>query len=126
MKLSKWLVLSLCVFFAHPVFALRCKSELVDLGDIKEDVIAICGEPKSIDSHIERRAAISSIGQSQFNTNTAPTYPRANINYGQQQYIQIDVVVEEWIYDFGRTRFQQYLRFENGRLTDIQSKGRGH
>lgn len=126
MKQSKGLVLLICFLFAHPVFALRCRSSLVDIGDIKEDVIAICGEPKSIDTHIERRAIVNSVGQTQSNGNTAFVFPSTYVNQGQQQYTEIEVVVEEWVYDFGRTHFQQYLRFENGRLTDVESKSRRH
>ncbi len=126
MKQFKWLVLFLCFFFTHPVYALRCKSSLVDIGDIKEDVIAICGEPKSIDTHIERRTIVNSVGQSRFNGNTAIVFPRTYVNQGLQQYTEIDVVVEEWIYHFGHSQFQQYLRFENGRLTDVESQSRKH
>jgi hypothetical protein len=126
MKQSKWLVLFLCFLFADSAFALRCGTRLVDIGDYKEDVIAKCGDPRSIDSHVERRAVVSAVGLSQFNGYNSSAFPRTNINYGQQQYVEIDVIVEEWIYDFGHIRFQQYLRFENGRLIDIESKGRGH
>lgn len=123
MKKIKNLLLLLSVISSYPVFALRCGHQLVDLGDYKEDVIDKCGRPESIDVHIERRGARNFVGGS---SNLIQRYQNgSSINYGQQQYVEIDVVVEEWIYNFGRRKLQQYLRFENGRLKEIKSLGRG-
>jgi Protein of unknown function (DUF2845) len=120
MKQSKLLLMSLCFLFSHPVFALRCGHTLVDLGNYKEEVIDKCGEPESIETHIEIRGVTN-----RFGGRTRPS-PGTSINFGQQQYTEIEVVVEEWIYDFGRRRFQKHLRFENGRLTEINDLGKGH
>jgi hypothetical protein len=114
MKQSKLLLLSLCILFSHPVFALRCGYTLVDIGNYKEEVIDKCGEPQSIESHIERRGVSNVVGQSQYYGN------------GTILYTEIEVVVEEWIYDFGRRKFKQYMRFENGRLTEIKDLGYAH
>lgn len=118
MKL-KILLFSLGIFFTSNVFALRCGHQLVNVGDSKHDVLAICGQPESVDTHIERR------GASQFVRGQQRAGKQNGIGYGQQQYIEIDVEVEEWIYDFGSRRLQQYLRFENGRLKEIKNLGRG-
>jgi len=128
MKQTKLLLMSLCILFSHPVFALRCGHTLVDLGDYMEDVIDKCGEPESIDTHIERRGVADHFGgQSRhYGKGTTRPHPRTSINFGRQQYTEIEVVVEEWIYDFGRRRFQKSLRFENGRLTEIKDLGYGH
>lgn len=120
MKQSKLLLMSLCILFSYPVFALRCGQALVDIGSYKEDVIDKCGEPESIESHIERRGVADRIG------GRTRASPRSSINFGQQRYTEIEVVVEEWIYDFGRRRFKKSLRFENGRLTEMKSLGKGH
>ncbi|MEQ1528847.1 MAG: DUF2845 domain-containing protein, partial [Methylococcales bacterium] len=32
---------------------------------------------------------------------------------------------EEWVYNFGRSRLKQHLRFENGVLKEIRNLGRG-
>ncbi|MDO9103499.1 MAG: DUF2845 domain-containing protein [Methylovulum sp.] len=123
MKLLILLFLSLCLCFADAAYALRCGHELVDLGDYKADVIDKCGEPESIETHIERRGGSDFASRSRYYGNGK--YPRASGNYGQQQYVEIEVVVEEWVYDFGRRKFQQYLRFENGRLKEIKRLDRG-
>jgi hypothetical protein len=38
----------------------------------------------------------------------------------------VDIIVEEWVYNFGSSRLQQYLRFENGRLMEIRNLERGY
>ena len=120
MKQSRLLIISLCFLFSHPVFALRCGQALVDLGDSKEDVIEKCGDPESMETHIEIRGVADRFGA------RTRVSPETSINFGQQHYTEIEVVVEEWIYDFGRRRFRNYLRFENGRLTEINDLGKGH
>jgi hypothetical protein len=118
MKQVGLLILLLCLLFSDTAFALRCGHNLVKLGDHKKDVYAVCGEPESIDTHIERRGNRNSSGILQRNSNNA-------LGYGQSQYNEIEVSVEEWIYNFGHTRLRHYLRFENGRLTEIENLGRG-
>jgi hypothetical protein len=119
MKQSKLIVMSLCILFSGSVFALRCGQSLVDIGSYREDVIEKCGEPDSVDTHIEIRGITNRLGG---RTRAAP---RTSINFGQQYYSEIEVVVDEWIYDFGPRRFRYYLRFENGRLTEMKSLGKG-
>ena len=36
------------------------------------------------------------------------------------------VQIEEWVYNFGPQRFMQLLRFEDGRLKQIQDLASGH
>ena len=123
MKQSQLLLLWLFLSFPTATFALRCGHALVDLGDYKADVIEKCGEPESIETHVEKRGESNFASGSQ--SNNRRFYSGAAVGFGQQQYVEIEVIVEEWIYDFGRRRFQHYLRFENGKLKEIKSLGRG-
>lgn len=125
MKKSSLLLLAM-LMFSHSVWALRCGSYLVEQGMYKRDVLTRCGNPENIDTHIEKRVVNNNAGVSQYYGNNSSLYPNAAINLGQQQYYEIDIVVEEWFYDFGRNRFQQLLRFENGKLVDINELGYGH
>jgi hypothetical protein len=119
--MKKLLLLVLPVFFlvSFNAHALRCGHSLVQVGDRKLDVVNKCGEPDSIDQHYETRLLqnYASIGGA---------YSNNGINFGQQRYTEVQIVVDEWVYDFGRRRFQQFLRFENGVLTDITDLSRGH
>ncbi len=101
------LVLSLLTINASA--AMRCGHKLVQLGDYKGDVLARCGEPESI----ENRTKIM-----------GSTLHHPNRTLDIQQYEEIQI--EEWVYNFGSSRLQQYLRFENGQLKEINSLGRGH
>lgn len=132
MKPSQLGLLLVSLLFSYPVFALYCGNFLVDVGMYKREVLRKCGDPESVDTHIEKRAVNNSAALSQYYGNGSQyygngsqPYPNAAINLGQQQYYEIDVVVEEWFYDFGRRRFQQLLRFENGKLIEIKELGYG-
>ncbi|MDD5273802.1 MAG: DUF2845 domain-containing protein [Methylovulum sp.] len=126
MQPSKLLLLSLCLLASQTAFALRCGHHLVELGNSKNDVVYKCGEPYSIDSHIERRSVSHYANEAQYLGDGITLYPNTATHIGLQQYAEVDVVVEEWVYDFGRRRLQQYLRFENGRLKDMKTLDRGH
>jgi hypothetical protein len=123
MKPLSIFLLLVSLLFCTSAFALRCGRVLVNIGDYKHDVVEKCGEPESMESHIERRGEENYANGSQFNG--WQQHPRSGINYGQNRYIEVEVVIDEWIYDFGRRRLQQYLRFENGRLKEVKSAGRG-
>lgn len=109
MKRADLWVLLLCLLFSDAAFALRCGHSLVDVGDYKDDVYAKCGEPDAVDTHIK-------IVGSTFH------HPKRTLDLQQYE----EVLVEEWIYNFGSSRLRQYLRFENGQLKEIKTLGRGH
>jgi len=89
---------------APSAWALRCGSLLVNIGDYKLEVLRKCGEPLFTDSRIEYRA-IRLYGS------------------GLELERVVPVIIDEWTYDFGPNRFVRLLRFENGRLVDVESLG---
>lgn len=122
--MKSFMFVVLLLSFSRPVLALRCDSWVVEPGDSQQDVYDACGEPDSVDSHYERRG----------NNTYAEFGPYYNgsgyrggggFRYGQDNYREIEVLVEEWVYDFGRSRLRQQLRFENGRLKEVVDIGRG-
>jgi hypothetical protein len=119
MNRTSLLMLLPCLLFSDISYALRCGQSLIEIGDYKYKVYEKCGEPVSIERHFERRAVQNS-------ASIAPNPYQNSLRFGQQQYSEIEISVEEWIYNFGRSRFQQFLRFENGVLTNITDLGRGH
>lgn len=125
MKQICWLTCILLLSFSQTSFALRCGHDLVVIGDYKEDVYDICGEPESVHSHTEIRGGQSYAGGNRNFGNSFKYYPDSSFNYGQNNFRQVEVIVEEWVYDFGRSRLRQYLRFENGQLVEIKTIGRG-
>lgn len=79
--------------------SLRCRSDLVILGDSKYRVLAKCGSPDMRDF----------IGTSYLSGFPAGEYRD----------------VEEWVYNMGPTDFIYTLRFEGGNLVQIQRGSRG-
>lgn len=112
-------VLLLGLSLTQTAFAFRCDHQLVQLGDRKIEVSNSCGDPDSIDQHYETKLVRNLIRIS------GGTPNNSGVQIGQQTYYEVQILVEEWVYDFGRRRFQQYLRFENGVLTEIKDLGKG-
>lgn len=91
--------LMLLTLLAGSAFALRCGQGLVTVGDSKLEVLEKCGEPFWTDRHaLEFRERIDSERET-----------RSFIN------------VDEWTYNLGPHKLLHYLRFENGRLVDIDT-----
>jgi hypothetical protein len=117
-------VLLVCLLFSGQLFALRCGRSLVESGDYREDVYDKCGEPDTIQSHYEKRANLNHADNSIFNNSSRNRAPNSRFNYGQAYYQEVEVLVEEWRYDFGSSRLRKLLRFENGKLKEIIDLGR--
>ncbi|MFZ2311803.1 MAG: DUF2845 domain-containing protein [Methylobacter sp.] len=102
-------VLVLSLYSFNAAYAFKCGRELVQEGDTRADILALCGEPDSVETHYEVQSR------------------KLRFPFRTQDYQEIvEVEVEEWTYNFGRLRFKQYLRFENGVLKEIKSLGRGY
>ncbi|MGR8935118.1 MAG: DUF2845 domain-containing protein [Gammaproteobacteria bacterium] len=89
--------------------ALRCGNSLIDIGDYKGDVLRLCGPPAIKERHYGVK------GQELRDFGNTLEFNR----YEQ-------VTIDEWIYNFGPRRLQQYLRFENGVLREIRDLGYGY
>ena len=110
--MKKYLTLGLLLSLALPfqaTYALRCGSRLVLVGDHSTEVLRLCGEPESVKEWVVTRTHRSNRSRP----------------YGPSS-VESTVLIEEWLYNFGRQRFMQLLRFENGRLKKISSLSYGH
>src|SRR5574343_415246 len=97
------LVLLLSVW-VHDAMALRCGRQLVQVGDHKLDVLDRCGEPQWTDQRMGVRGN------------------RLRHPYGALELDQFEqVLIDEWVYNFGPRKFKQYLYFENGILKKIDN-----
>jgi hypothetical protein len=89
----------------------RCGSEIISVGDRRQEVLRKCGEPTAADSWDEVR--LRRDYGSRF-LSSRQDYPgRIPI------LVEESVQVEEWEYNLGPGKFIRYLRFENGWLTRI-------
>lgn len=93
---------------------LRCDSKLVSVGASAYDLTSTCGAPDFTTSHVERRAV-----------RRARSVPCASGVCTVIVEEAVDVTVDEWVYDFGRSRFVQHVRLEQGVITSIRSGSYG-
>ncbi len=98
------LTIILLLSFAAAAQALRCGNDLVQKGDHITEVLEKCGEPDYREKWIE----------------DAIIHRRPHRLLPPEHTIG-SVVVSLWTYNFGRRQFMRELRFENGRLVDIET-----
>lgn len=106
--------------------AFRCNSYVIDVGMHKMEVMQKCGLPAARDYRTERRR-IGTRQMDQYAVRLPHPIPssangvRNSLEFERETEIQI----EEWVYNFGPQRFMQLLRFEDGRLKQIQDLAAG-
>lgn len=92
-----------CLLASAPALALRCPNGVVDIGDHEIEVLDACGEPLTRDQVIENPSRVLEIGGERV-----------------RQVLGVDLVYEEWIYEFSPQRFRSLLRFRNHRLVEVR------
>ncbi len=101
-----------------PAIGLRCGNRLITVGDTKSKVISECGVPDYKEEWEEERI------MRDFHSSI---YYRDDDEWGREPFlIKTLVKIEEWHYNFGRTRLIHYLRFRNGKLIKITTGERGY
>jgi hypothetical protein len=86
---------------------MRCGNKLVATGDTLYDVRGRCGEPAFTTRRVEYRTV-------------------AGYAPGAGASRTLEVVIDEWTYDFGPRKFVQHLIFEQGYLVFVVAGRRGH
>jgi hypothetical protein len=100
----------ICLLLASAdALAFRCGRKLVQVGDYKWDVLETCGEPEMAERRYGMRGN------------------RLRHPYGSLELDQFEeVVIDEWVYNFGPRKFRQFLQFENGVLKKIEDLDYGN
>ena len=114
------IIFSLTFVFSTQVFAigLRCRNRLIKVGYTKSKVISECGVPDYEEEWVEERI------MRDFHS---PVYYKDAYEWNREPFLVKTVVeVEEWYYNFGRTRLIHFLRFRNGKLIKITIGERGY
>ncbi len=100
-----------------PAHALRCDGKVVREGMLEVEVLARCGEPTAI----RQRGFVLRA----YTPEEMLRLPGAEgVRFSDGNFYQ-DVLVTEYIYNFGPRKLVRKLRFEGGELTDIEVLGRG-
>jgi hypothetical protein len=109
--LCSLLAASFYLFFT-PVFALRCGTQLVNIGDTQSRVLQLCGKPT---------AKIKNKTKQQLSSQKHPELHgyklRSIATQGNQQ--------TTWTYNFGPHEFLYVLTFERGKLVAMRTDGYG-
>src|SRR5260221_1996394 len=94
--------------------SLSCNGRIVSTGDSRYDVRAVCGEPDDVSQRVEYRTVTGRVA--------GPCVRDASGKLRCQNTREevIEVVIDEWIYDFGKNRFIEYLTFEQGHLRSVR------
>ena len=108
-----FMMLAGCVCFAHKTFSF---SDCARVGDLMSDVVAYCGEPTQVTVGEKRQ-----LGQF-----FVPYHVRDGWLVQGPFIGEVPVEVEEWVYNFGPTRFMRILSFENGILRSVRYGGYGY
>jgi len=112
--MDKWLlVVGLSLSAAAPAYAdsLRCGTHLITEGDTRSEVVAYCGEPTEVQqtTAVLRRPLVWVRGR--------PYTLGDNL---------IEIPVDVWLYNLGPSKLMRRLRFEDGRLVEIETLGYGY
>ena len=95
---------------------MRCGSRLVSIGDGKDKVRALCGEPSDV-------AFVGTIGR----RSAIPAATRyGDYDYGYYGPAWVELPVEVWTYNFGSHKLLRKLRFVGDDLVEIRTDGYGY
>jgi hypothetical protein len=99
--------------------SLACNGRIVSSGDSRYEVKAICGEPDDASQRVEYRSVRGRV--------SGPcTRENGKLRCGQTREEVVEVVIDEWVYDFGKNRFIEYVTFEQGKLVSVRTGSYGH
>ncbi|MHC1744950.1 MAG: DUF2845 domain-containing protein [Syntrophobacteraceae bacterium] len=98
----------------------RCGTRLVHLGDSKGEVLSKCGSPSWDDGWYEDRVEALAGARPYYNRPADPLGTRIPL------YSVLRVWVDEWTYNLGPSQFMRTLRFENGRLVNVETGDYGY
>ena len=114
--------LIIALFSATNAWAMHCGNKLINKGDSQASVLKYCGEPvKKSERYVLR-------------SGTYPSHkPGINVNNedlisNDRYYIygRSEVLLEEWTYNFGPSKFMRLVRFANGIVEDVKSLEYGY
>jgi len=114
-----------CVFLvailaADPAYAFRCKSKLVKDGMHEQQVLAICGQPTT---RRDLGYSVRSLSYGWRRVTGGGIHQRSYPAYG---HLQEEVIVTEYVYNFGPRKLMRRLIFEGGVLVKIETIGYGY
>lgn len=99
--------------------SIRCGDQLASNGASLYEVKTVCGNPDMALQRVERRTVLQQLPGPCFKN------PQGRTVCGSTVAATIEVVVDEWTYDFGQNRFLHFVKFEDGRMMSVTTGGYG-
>jgi len=124
MKLIRCVLLSLLVVAVEPAMALRCGGKLVNEGTPQSKVLKYCGEPTAVQVRSIYRTGLPRMRLNSSSTRHNKFLHERELLFAYRS--TVEVIVEEWTYNFGPHRLMRSIRFENGIVTAIRQLGYGY
>ena len=106
--------------------SIRCGVRLITEGDHKAKVLAQCGKPDYVELREEERVYRFSRHPSYYGYYDNYEYEQGDYGNGGPYRIKELVIIEEWTYNHGPSRFMNHLILENGVVVDITSGDYGY
>ncbi len=103
---------------------MRCGNELISKGDSSARVHAHCGEPRSRSQRREARTVRRSVAVP-CRRGAAGERRSRRARCRVVDELTVEIVVEDWTYDFGAQRLVHTATFEDGRLREVRTEGYG-
>ncbi len=91
--------------------AFRCGARIVSTGDHMTDVRAKCGDPDLVTTRVDKRKVKHKVRR----------WSEQGIAEEFTEEREVEVLLDEWVYDLGERRFVRYVGFENNRVVDIRT-----
>ena len=127
-RIALILLISLSVLTLTDALAssIRCGVRLITEGDHKAKVLAQCGKPDYVELREEERVYRFSRHPSYYGYYDSYEYEQGYYGDGRPYRIKELVIIEEWTYNHGPSRFMDHLILENGVVVDITSGDYGY
>jgi len=108
------------LLLAAPAHAFRCGNKLIKEDMHEQQVRVACGEPAT------RRYLGMAVRNVQFPARRAINGRLSGERNGHYGYYTQEVVITEYVYNFGPRKFMRRLLFEGGVLVSIEKIGYGY
>jgi hypothetical protein len=107
-----------CFLLSTNAAAARCGTQLINKGDSQAKILKYCGKPATKSFyHAMRHGSYPKRGED-------GEWVENEKNY--RFYGRTEVLVEDWVYNFGPNKFMRKVRFTNGIVESVETLERGY
>ncbi len=108
---------------AYSADSMRCGNRVVSDGDPKVKVAELCGKPTSTETRTVYRSGVPRL---QLSVEDDATRAGSSDELLIHDRSHVEVEVDVWVYNRGRSRLLREVVFENNRVVEVNVLGRGY